>query len=62
MLCDTPKAHSDATKHNRCSASKTGEGAVEAIELLESDGIIERRTASNNCATRDPVPEFIRDG
>jgi hypothetical protein len=62
VLRDAAKAHGDATKHNRCSASKAGEDPIEVIELLESGGIIERRTASNNCASRHPLSEFIRGG
>jgi hypothetical protein len=62
VLRDATNAHGDGTKHNRCPASKAGEDPIEVIELLESGGVIERRTASNNRATRNPVPEFIRGG
>jgi hypothetical protein len=60
VLRGTPKARSDATEHDRRPAGKTGEGAIEVIELLERHGIIERRTARDHCATRDPVAEPIR--
>jgi hypothetical protein len=62
VLRTNPNARADATKHNGCSASKTGEGAIEVIELLESGGIIEGRTASNYCATRHSFPELVRGG
>ena len=62
VLRNDPNARADATKHYRCSASKTGEGTIEVIELLESCRIIEGQTSGNDCATGNSFPELIRGG